>query len=213
MPKKQKLLEYINSGKFDAYLLESVDKTLLMDIDILIQLAINGISIEDIIKVCPEIIKYRKIVERIKSKLIESNNTFCNSLNEGYLIYVGVEIMDYYADKNKLEPIFAENNDNEWFRNFFIPGFKNLFEICINGIPENFDDICDEILKIKQNGVTIKEQLSNLNKWINDYEFENVGMEYDIENFKYGDNDFDYETGDYDLFSDFDSPSSNYGKK
>ena len=50
-------------------------------------------------------------------------------------------------------------------------------------------------------------------KWINDYEFENVGMEYDIENFKYGDNDFDYETGDYDLFSDFDSPSSNYGKK
>lgn len=213
MIKKQKLLEYINSGKFDAYLLETVDKTLLMDIDILIQLAINGISIEDIIKVCPEIIKYRKIVEKIKSKLIESNNTFCNSLNEGYLTYVGVEIMDYYADKNKLDPIFAENNENEWFRNFFIPGFKNLFEICMNGIPDNFDDICDEILKIKQNGVTIKKQLSNLNKWINDYEFENVGMEYDIENFKYGDNDFDYETGDYDLFSDFDSPSSNYGKK
>lgn len=213
MTKKQKLLEYINTGKFDSYLLETIDKALLMDIDILIQLAINGISVQDIIKVCPEVIKYRNIVERIKSKLIESNNTLSSLLNEGYLTYVGVEIMDYYADKNKLEPIFAENYDNEWFRNFFIPGFKNLFEICINGIPDNFDDICDEILKIKQNGVTIQEELCNLNKWIKDYEFSNVGMEYDIENFKYGDNDFDYETGDYDLFSDFDSPSSKYGKK
>ena len=175
---KKDLLNSIKNHEIDSYLLHNIDKSYLMDLDVLITLYISGINFYDVIDLCPDINKYKKIVEDIKFKLVKNKNNFYSMIPEVYFGYVGIEITDYYIEKKKLENNYVQDYDNDWFRFFLIPGFRELFEICKNGIPENFDDVCDKVLSIKKNGTLIKDELNNFQNWYKNYEIETAGFEF-----------------------------------
>lgn len=185
---KAELLNKIQNQEIDSYLIHDIDKKYLMDIDVLIMLYINDINFNDILDLCPDINKYKKVIETIKLKLLENKNEFYSMIPKDYFYYVGIEITDYYMEKNNLERFYIQDYDNEWFRFFLIPGFKELFESCKNGIPENFDKVCDKVLSMKFDDVSIKDELNNLNIWYKGYEMETAGFEFvdgfDLYNFK-----------------------------
>ena len=188
MKTKKQLINEIKNLEFDSYLLGEVDKKLLMDLDVLIMLYLYGIDFDDVIKMCPNINKYKEIVTAIKIKLIQSNNNYAKLLPEDYLTYVSIELMDFYIEKNKLKNTYLVNYDNDWFRNFLLPGFRDLFEKCKNGIPENFDDMCDELLETKINNVTVEEELIEFKKWYKEFEWDSAGLGYlysDEDDFKH----------------------------